>query len=477
MITADEIASFPAAGFDSLRVAQVSAADVGGGAERVALDLHLSFLARGVDADLWVGHRWASTPRTYHMDNDAARSWWARRWLGDVDRDYPNVVRRVVAEPVRRFRKFRGYEDFDYPASARAAREFPQKYDLVHLHNLHGQYFDLRALPALTHRVPVFMTLHDAWLLSGHCAHSLECNRWLTGCGNCPDLTLNPAIRRDATAENWRRKRDIFARSRVRVACPSRWLAKRVEDSLMSPALEDLRVIPNGVDLSVFHPGDRDASRSRLGLPADARVLLFSALGGRDNPWKDYSTLREAVQLVADVIDERLVLLVLGGDESPDRTAHTTVVHVPHTQDRSVVADYYRAADVYVHAALADTFPNVILEALACATPVIATSVGGIPEQVRALDLPGQATDHASTDATGVLVRPRRPREMAEAIEVLLSKPGLLGRLSANAAADARTRFDAHGHAATVLAWYAECVNGDRAQAVDSGSGVGRGVV
>jgi len=50
---------------------------------------------------------------------------------------------------------------------------------------------------------------------------------------------------------------------------------------------------------------------------------------------------------------------------------------VPHTLDQRRVADYYRAADLYLHAARAETFPNTILEAMACGTPVIATAVGG----------------------------------------------------------------------------------------------------
>jgi hypothetical protein len=55
------------------------------------------------------------------------------------------------------------------------------------------------------------LTLHDAWLLSGHCAHSFDCQRWKTGCGECPDLDVYPASPRDATACNWRRKREILA--------------------------------------------------------------------------------------------------------------------------------------------------------------------------------------------------------------------------------------------------------------------------
>src|SRR4029079_4578923 len=93
---------------------------------------------------------------------------------------------------LRRFFYELGLEDFDYPNSVELLRFLPQKPDLLHCHNLHGNYFDLRALAGLSRQIPTVLTLHDAWLLSGHCAHSFECERWTIGCGECPDLTIYP---------------------------------------------------------------------------------------------------------------------------------------------------------------------------------------------------------------------------------------------------------------------------------------------
>ncbi len=105
-----------------------------------------------------------------------------------------------MAEPARVLDRRRGVEDFRFPAAWRLAELAPRRPQIVHAHNLHGNYFDLRALPALCQAAPLVLTLHDAWLLAGHCAHSMGCERWRTGCGNCPDLGVYPAVRRDATA-------------------------------------------------------------------------------------------------------------------------------------------------------------------------------------------------------------------------------------------------------------------------------------
>src|SRR6185503_18163896 len=175
----------------------------------------------------------------------------------------------------------------------------PVKPDILHCHNLHGGFFDLGALSRLSHEAPTVLTLHDSWLLTGHCAHSFDCERWTTGCGSCPDLSIYPAIRRDATAHNWQRKRDIYRRSRLYVTTPSNWLMDRVRQSMLWPSVELSRVIPNGVDLSTFKPGSRDEARRDLGLPsANPIVLLMS--GRRDAPWMDTGTLNRAIDSITE---------------------------------------------------------------------------------------------------------------------------------------------------------------------------------
>ena len=87
-----------------------------------------------------------------------------------------------------------------------------------------GGYFDFAALPSLSRMSPLVLTLHDAWLLADTARILLGCERWKTGCGDCPDLTIYPAATRDATDFNWQRKQRIFARSRLYIATPSRWL-------------------------------------------------------------------------------------------------------------------------------------------------------------------------------------------------------------------------------------------------------------
>jgi glycosyltransferase involved in cell wall biosynthesis len=379
-----------------------------------------------------------------------------------------------LAEPGRFSDWFRGVEDFRFPATWRLLELDTRPPDILHLHNLHGDYFDLRALPHLSTSVPTVLTLHDAWLLSGHCAHSLDCDRWQSGCGQCPDLTLYPAVRRDATRYNWTRKRDIFRKSRLYVATPSQWLMDKVQRSILAAGIVDAKVIPNGVDLTVFRPQDRAAARAALGLPQDAAVLLFAANGIRRNAYKDYQTLREGfARLARDAKDRELALLAVGEDAEPESVGDAVIRFVPFVSSAVEMSRYYSAADVYVHAALADTFPTTVLEALACGTPVVATAVGGIPEQVKNFLLPGAisgsagygcgATACGEANATGVLVAPRDAEGLSAALTALLQRGGdresLRRRLGENAAADARRRFDSGEQCEQYLRWYREILS------------------
>ena len=356
-------------------------------------------------------------------------------------------MRRLLAsigDPRRGLDQWRGYEDFHFPGTPGIPDITPESPDILHCHNLHGSYFDLRALPRLSHKLPALLTLHDTWLLSGHCACSFDCGRWKTGCGQCPDLTIYPAVRRDATAYNWQRKRAIYAKSQLYVATPSRWLMAKVEQSMLSPAVLEARVIPNGVDLTVFHPADKHTSREILGIPQDAKVLLFAANGIRRNAFKDYETLQDAVGLVAERLQGQRVLFLALGEAAPvERIGRAEVRFVAFVSDPKAVARYYQAADIYVHAARAENFPITVLEALACGTPVVATAVGGIPEQIE-------------DGKTGFLVPPGDSAAMAARIEQICIDSQLQQRLALNAAAEAVRRFGLELQGYRYLSWYEE---------------------
>ncbi|MDT8390960.1 MAG: glycosyltransferase [Lentisphaeria bacterium] len=378
-----------------MNILQINTADIGGGAERVAWDLYHGYSTEGHQAELVVGRKHSSDPfvfeipppppvhplvkricqglerRFRHWQNVIPGGIWAADWLNVISKG-----RRAVQGKL-------GHEVFYSPGSKRVERLLPTPPDIIHLHNLHGRYFDLRTLPALSHRFPTVMTMHDAWLLSGHCAHSLDCDRWKHGCGKCPYLNIYPAVLKDATAANWRKKRHLLARSRLFVVSPSAWLLRKVPESILQPAVIESRIIPNGIDTCLFRPRNRAELRKDLGLKDTAKIIVFSAVGIRNNVWKDYKTMRESVARIGQKSAAHDILfLALGEEGDVEKFGNAEIRFIPK-QTPENVARYLAAADIYLHGAKVDTFPNSVLEAQACGTPVVATAIGGIPEQIR----------------------------------------------------------------------------------------------
>jgi glycosyltransferase involved in cell wall biosynthesis len=105
------------------------------------------------------------------------------------------------------------------------------------------------------------------------------------------------------------------------------------------------------------------------------------------------------------------------------------------------MAQYYQAADVYVHAAKSDTFPNTVLEALACGLPVVATAIDGIPEQI-------------DDGRTGFLVPAGNAEAMAQRVVQLIEREGIHREMAAEAQQTARERFDIRQQVCAYLDWY-----------------------
>ena len=359
-------------------------------------------------------------------------------------------ILKIFFNPKLALRIVNGEEDFAVFRTNPALKKYIGEWnpDIVQCHDLHMWYFGLENLSWLSKEIPTVLTLHDAWLLSGHCAHSLNCDKWVSGCDKCDSLSLYAPILRDAAHRNWVRKSEIYRESVLHIITPSKWLMEKVNRSILQPAILSSKVIPNGVNLTIFKPSNKEDARKKLGLPQNCIILLFAAAGLKSNPWKDFDMLNRTLFLLKErCANQKILCLALGDISDPiDYNDKLRLEFVPFISDPNVVSSYYCAADVYLHPAKADTFPTVIIEAQACGTPVIATNVCGIPEIV----IEGK---------TGYLVPVGDAEMMVKYILELIENNDKREEMSIFAAADAIQRFDQKRMVNEYLEYYQEILS------------------
>ena len=335
--------------------------------------------------------------------------------------DYAQKLELVFAKPLKKIDRALGREHFFFPWTTRAISDFNP--DIIHIHNPQGGYFDLRSLRTLSAHTPIVMTLHDPWLVSGHCSYFIDCSKWQSGCGACPDLQRRPSLKRDGTHGNWIRKQSILRNSRLHIASPSQWLLDIAKSSIISEGAQDYTLIRNGVDTGTFTPIEESETEGE-NLTADVFTASYVVNSNLiTNPYKDFSTIKDMAIFLSKLLNgtnKRVRLLAAGADGPKQILDNVSIEFMGYIRSERELATLYATSDVYLHAANADNYPNTILEAMSCGTPCIATETGGLGEQI-------------SHGTKGLLVGRNKPREMAMAVISLMKNRSLLREMSMNA--------------------------------------------
>jgi len=440
-------------------ILQINHADIRGGAGKISYDLFRMLNNLGYNTYFAVGIKESKNKKVIQISNCQNQDPF-ERFLSKLSTRFHKIpVLRMLSHKINQLRtlstlpqKIRcylnGIDDFEFPETSGLFRLIPHfTPHIIHCHSLCWGYFDLRMLPEINQKVPIVITHHDAWLIGGSCLHPVDCGRWRIGCGQCPLFSKKNLICRDGTADNWKQKAEIFKKCKLCVITPCQWLLDMVHQSMMKDGIIMSRVIPNGVDLNSFHPENKNGARIEMDLPINKKIILFVGGNLRKSKWKDYQTLKSTVKNISNYgID--VLCVVVGGESSSVIYGEAEIKFIPFVSDSSILTHYYNAADIYVHPARVDTFPTVILEALACGTPVVASAVGGIPEQI----IEGK---------TGFLVPPGDSQTMAERIIFLLEHEEVRHQMGKQAAEDAKDRFGLERMVNEYVQVYEELVTGE----------------
>lgn len=259
---------------------------------------------------------------------------------------------------------------FANEAATRKFLKWAEEYDpdLLWLHNLHGYYihvgllFDwIKSRP----RMQVKWTLHDCWAFTGHCTHFTwaKCDKWKTGCHNCPEKAVYPASSGlDSSRRNYQRKKAAFTGVKnLSLIVPSHWLENLVKQSFLGDY--PVEVWYNTVNTDIFKPTPGDF-RQRHGL--ENKTILL----GVASVWTDRKGLADFLEL-RKLLDESCAIVLVGLSQSQIQALPRGILGLPRTHDARELAEIYTAADVFVNPSREETFGMTTLEALSCGTAAI----------------------------------------------------------------------------------------------------------
>lgn len=248
------------------------------------------------------------------------------------------------------------------------------KPSIVHLHNIHGHNVDLNALFTYLkeEKLKVVWTFHDCWAFTGYCPYFTlaQCDKWKTKCNDCPQRKAYSWFF-DKSEWLYEKKKELFSDLDLTIVTPSQWLADLVKQSFLKSY--PVKVINNGIDLSVFKPTDSDF-KAKHGIRENQHVILGVAFG-----WGKSKGLDVFVEL-SKRLPENYRIVLVGTSEKTDKQLPENIISIRRTQDQAALAEIYTAADLFVNTTREENFPTVNIEALACGTPVLTFNTGGSPE-------------------------------------------------------------------------------------------------
>lgn len=284
--------------------------------------------------------------------------------------------------------------------------------DVIHIHWINHGFLSPKFLAQLYElEKPIVWTFHDSNAFTGGCHIRYSCEHFHRQCGNCPLLKISGP--KDISYKTWKRKEKAYSQVNFHVIAPSQWMAQSVKESSLL-GLRPTSVIPNTIEVEVFKPYVKAEAKKILKIAPEKFVILSGFMPSKNDKHKGTSYLLDALFELSrrpEIPNEQIELVIFGNknqENLPKFPFKTTFLGTISKDEH--LAKCYAAADVFVTASLEDNLPNTVMESLACATPVIAFTTGGIPDMVEHLK-------------NGYLAEYKSATDLADGIEWLFLHP------------------------------------------------------
>ena len=327
------------------------------GAGGACVRTHMNLLRAGVDSHLLVVHKSRpEIPNSRSFYEGMSKSLLSK----SINRLKIEQLRKKIQGKLSR--KPKSGVPFSFPISAYDITRHPsyQDADIITFHWA-ANFLDFPSFFAKNDK-PITWRMPDMFPFTG---------------GNHYDTGFPRDAYQDLLKENLEIKGRALKNCKIHPIPLCKWMNDLSQESPLFKTYSHT-IIPNGLDTEVFQPRNKAFSREVLGLPKNARILLFVS-DGIENTRKGYSLLLDALKLLDK--EPNLHLAVLGSTHKAG-ISQDNMTLFGHIHDERLLSIAYSAADLYVIPSIEDNLPNTVIESIACGTPVVGFNIGGVPDML-----------------------------------------------------------------------------------------------
>ena len=422
----------------SSKILILSDSDLYGGASIAGYNLHQSLRANGFQSFMIVNNKISNDPTVIQKENSAKKKW--IRNLIEGTWDFPFSYRLGILA-----RKMNLNFNEWYSSSlierynVKPSNFFPVlkfKPDIIHFNTGGGSnIFDIRDIKILSHYSKVVFSLHDLWILS-----------------KPPPLVSYKNIQH---AINY--KFHQINQSKINFIAHSKWVYNnflQVKETQGSP----IDHIKYSININKFKSKNKAQIRKKLKISKNVFVIMTTAVGILSNPFKDFKTLYNAY--IKILHEQKNFLLIVVGDKESNlesrKFSKKFIFTNPSPQSEELI-EYYSCADLYIQSSNIETWGLAISEALSCGLPVIASSVGAIPEQIKGFHR-GNTNDpfnfYSINKANGLLFEKNNKESLYEMIMWMFLNKDKMKLLGKNARSFAKKELDINNSVYKYIDYY-----------------------
>jgi glycosyltransferase involved in cell wall biosynthesis len=358
-----------------MKVLHISSSDKKGGAAIAAYRLHKAMCQSGIESSYLVLDR---------TINDDETIFTVPQFVFYIKRLINKLFEHITVKNMKHH--IGGFSSFIYGINIIKYKEVINA-DIIYLHWVCDSFINYHILEKILRLgKPVFWFMHDMFPITGGCHHSFDCNFYYDGCYNCQYSKSHFSI----ASWQYKKKQKIYKQyDNLFFISPSKWLCHCAQNGKATKN-KHIYYIPNLIDPLRFKPlgiPGRNIARQLFLVNNNVKVIGFGADTALTNPYKGWSYLKEALQILFNnnqLENMNIEVIIFGSNYN--RVIADSIPFISHflghLHDTYSLALLYNCMDVFIVPSLADNLPNTVIESLFCNAPVVAFNVGGIPDMV-----------------------------------------------------------------------------------------------